>query len=58
MTDPIWPPKLVEERLAEAAAVLKRLLEPRRPGYFHTWPDYFVVLRKQRNYSVEVTHLQ
>ncbi|MCH4540462.1 DUF6362 family protein [Ochrobactrum sp. A-1] len=36
-----WTPSMVEERLAEAAAVLNRLPEPRRQGYFNTWPDYF-----------------
>lgn len=41
MSDLVWTPKLVEERLAEAAAVLKRLPVPRRQGYFNTWPDYF-----------------
>ena len=41
MSDLVWTPKLVEERLAEAAAVLKRLPAPRRQGYFNTWPDYF-----------------
>lgn len=34
-----WTPDLVEERLAEAAFVLKRLSEPRRQGYFSTWPE-------------------
>jgi len=34
----VWTPALVEERLAEAAFVLKRLPEPRRQGYFSTWP--------------------
>ena len=34
----VWTPALVEERLAEAAFVLKRLPEPRRQGYFGTWP--------------------
>ena len=29
----VWTPALVEERLAEAAFVLKRLPEPRRQGY-------------------------
>ncbi len=33
-----WTPSLVDERLAEAADVLKRLPEPRRQGYFSTWP--------------------
>ena len=36
-----WTPSMVEERLAEAAAVLNRLPEPRRQGYFNTWPEYF-----------------
>ena len=36
-----WTPSLVETRLSEAASVLKRLPEPRRQGYFNTWPDYF-----------------
>nr|WP_121987432.1 DUF6362 family protein [Brucella intermedia] len=36
-----WTPSLVEKRLAEAAAVLKRLPGPRRQGYFNTWPEYF-----------------
>jgi len=40
MTDPIWTSKLVEARLAEAATVLQRLPEPRRQGYFNTWPNY------------------
>lgn len=40
-TDVIWTPSLVEERLVEAALVLKRLPAPRRQGYFNTWPDYF-----------------
>jgi hypothetical protein len=34
----VWTPALVEERLAEAAFVLKRLPEPRRQGYFSIWP--------------------
>ena len=38
--DPIWTPKLVEERLEEAAAVLNRLPEPRRQAYFNTWPQH------------------
>ena len=33
-----WTPSLVEERLAEAALVLKRLPAPRRQGYFSHWP--------------------
>ena len=34
-----WTPILVEERLAEAAAVLKRLPEEKVQGYFSAWPD-------------------
>jgi hypothetical protein len=37
-----WTPKLIEERLAEAAAVLKRLPEPRQQGFFNTWPAHMV----------------
>ena len=36
----VWTPALVEERLAEAAFVLKRLPEPSRQGYFSTWPEF------------------
>ncbi len=34
-----WTPALVEERLAEAALILRRLPDPRRRGYFSTWPE-------------------
>ena len=34
-----WTPSLVEERLAEAAWVLRRMPELRRQGYFSTWPE-------------------
>lgn len=34
-----WTPRLVEQRLAEAASVLRQLPEPRRQGYFNTWPE-------------------
>ncbi len=37
MTD--WTPGRVEERLREAADVLKRLPEERVQGYFNVWPD-------------------
>lgn len=36
-----WTPSLVEERFAEAAAVLDRLPAPRRQGYFNVWPEVF-----------------
>ena len=34
-----WTAPLVEERLAEAVGVLKRLPEERVQGYFSAWPD-------------------
>jgi hypothetical protein len=39
MSDVIWTPSLVEERLVEAADILRRL--PNQPirGYFNTWPQ-------------------
>ena len=37
MTD--WTPKQVEDRLTEAADVLKRLPEQRVQGYFNVWPE-------------------
>ena len=37
-----WTPEMVEERLIEAASVLRRLLAPRKQGYFSTWPAMFV----------------
>src|SRR5690606_41333626 len=40
-SDRSWTPSMVDERLAEAAAVLKRLPARRRQGYFNPWPDYF-----------------
>jgi hypothetical protein len=33
-----WTPSLVEERLVEAADVLKRLPEVKVQGYFNLWP--------------------
>jgi hypothetical protein len=40
MTD--WTPAMVEERLVEAAAVLRRLPMPRARGYFNVWPRMVV----------------
>lgn len=37
-----WTVEMVEERLAEAADVLRRLPEPRVQGYFNTWPRALV----------------
>lgn len=34
-----WTPSLVEERLSEAAFVLKRLPTDCRRGYFNVWPQ-------------------
>ncbi|WP_425067852.1 DUF6362 family protein [Reyranella sp.] len=34
-----WTPEMVEERLIEAAAVLRRLPAQRGQGYFSTWPQ-------------------
>jgi len=34
-----WTPSLVEERLSEAAFVLKRLPADRRRSYFNVWPQ-------------------
>ncbi len=39
MSDKRWTPSLVEERLVEAADVLKRLPEERVQGYFSAWPE-------------------
>ena len=37
-----WTPEMVEERLVEAAAVLRRLPPVRVGGYFSTWPKMMV----------------
>ena len=42
MTKDHWTPTLVEERLVEAASVMKRLPNVRVPGYFNTWPKMLV----------------
>ena len=34
-----WTPEMVEERLVEAAEVLRRLPPVKVQGYFNTWPD-------------------
>ena len=34
-----WTRDMVEERILEAAAVLKRLPGLRTQGYFSTWPE-------------------
>ena len=38
MTEMRWTPTMVEERLVEAAEVLKRLPSPRVPGFYSLWP--------------------
>jgi len=40
MAEPKWTPLLVEEQLAEAADVLKRLPNVTVQGYASTWPPY------------------
>ena len=37
-----WTVEMVEERLAEAAAVIRRLPPVRVPGHFNTWPKMIV----------------
>ena len=37
-----WTVEMVEARLAEAAAVIRRLPPVRVPGYFNTWPPVVV----------------
>lgn len=40
MADVQWTPLMVEERLAEAADVLKRLPPVKVQGYYSLWPRY------------------
>ena len=40
MADGHWTPLMVEERLEEAASVLKRLPPVKVQGYFSLWPRY------------------
>src|SRR5204862_4528988 len=42
MTEICSTPTQVEERLVEAANVMKRLPDVRAPGYFSTWPNLLV----------------
>ena len=37
-----WTAKMVEERLVDAAQVMRRLPPVRVPGYFNTWPEMVV----------------
>ena len=37
-----WTAKMVEERLVDAAHVMRRLPPVRVPGYFNTWPEMVV----------------
>ena len=37
-----WTVEMVEERLVEAASVMRRLPSVRVPGYFNTWPKMVV----------------
>ncbi len=40
MADGHWTPLMVEERLVDAADVLKRLPEVKVQGYFSVWPQH------------------
>jgi hypothetical protein len=42
-----WTVEMVEERLAEAASVMRRLPPVRMPGYFNTWPKMLVEFADQ-----------
>ena len=37
-----WTAEMVEERLVDAAQVMRRLPPVRVPGYFNTWPTMVV----------------
>jgi hypothetical protein len=41
-----WMRNMVEERITEAAAVLRKLPGPRVSGYFSTWPDILLSARE------------
>ena len=41
-----WTRDMVEERVMEAAWVLKKLPGPRVSGYFSTWPDIVLSARE------------
>ena len=41
-----WTRDMVEERVLEAAGVLKKLPGPRAQGYFSTWPDMLLSARE------------
>jgi len=52
-----WTPEMVEERLIEAAAVLRRLPAQRGQGYFSTWPQMFVEFSDLVGQSLEPMRL-
>ena len=41
-----WTREMVEDRVMEAAAVLRKLPGPRVRGYFSTWPDIVLSARE------------
>ena len=55
MAETRWTPSMVEERLVEAADVLKRLPEVRVQGYFSTWPP--IVREAAEAYGWDTTHV-
>lgn len=40
MADALWTPLMIEERMAEAAGVLRRLPPVKVQGYYSVWPRY------------------
>ena len=48
-----WTPEMVEERLIEAAAVLKRLPPVQVGGYFNTWPGIKAELSSSVDHAPE-----
>ena len=52
-----WNIEMVEERLAEAAAVMLRLPPVCVPGYFNTWPSMIVEFADRVGQQAEPTRL-
>ena len=57
MTENHWTPHSVEACLAEAADTLRRLPEPRVPGYFNTWPPMIAGFADRVGRQAEPTRL-
>ncbi len=52
-----WTVEMVEDRLAEAAAVIRRLPPVRVPSYFNTWPPMVVEFADRVGQDPEPTRL-